>query len=82
MNHSSTVPSWFHVTYRLPGGLALSTDMLTTSDQFWSETTDAYQKDQLIILRGASPEGAFPARQILSVSLRPCQPHEIPEGSS
>lgn len=73
-------PIWHLAVYRLqPGTITIESKLKTTPEQFWDEVTDAYRGDHLLILTGSTPQAAFPARQLLTVELRPCQPYEIPE---
>jgi hypothetical protein len=77
---STLTPIWLHVTYFLQhGSKGVTSKVHTTPDEFWGELARSYRKDQLITIKGDLPHFGFPARQILSVQLRACQPHEIPQ---
>ena len=71
-------PAWYVITYHFPTGTVASTVEIAP-DFFWDDFEEHYRKDLLIILRGGSPQNAFPARQVLNVELRPARAIEIPK---
>jgi len=77
----SDTSGWYYVTYRLqPNGTTtmVATMNIISQEEFWNRFREAYQQDDMITIADTQRQVGFPARQIHTVELRACLPHEIP----
>lgn len=70
---------WCNVVYHLNDGhTTVSAKIYTNSKEFTAQVDKARKKDRVIWVTSANLVGVV-ARQVTTVSVTACSPHEIPE---